>query len=49
LYQTLNEKPGLQIANVLRELVAQQKQINQLVILVALILFGFIVLYFIRG
>lgn len=49
LYQTLNEKPGLQIANVLRELVAQQKQINQLVILVALILFGIIVLYFIRG
>ncbi|BBJ23328.1 ubiquinone biosynthesis regulatory protein kinase UbiB [Candidatus Nitrotoga sp. AM1P] len=49
LYQTLNEKPGLQIATVLRELVAQQKQINQLVILVALILFGFIVLYFFRG
>ena len=49
LYQTLNEKPGLQIANVLRELVAQQKQINQLVTLVALILFGFILLYFIRG
>ncbi|CAH1092375.1 ubiquinone biosynthesis regulatory protein kinase UbiB [Candidatus Nitrotoga sp. 1052] len=49
LYQTLNEKPGLQIANVLRELVSQQKQINQLVTLVALILFGFIVLYFIRG
>jgi ubiquinone biosynthesis protein len=49
LHQTLNEKPGLQIAGVLRELVAQQKQINQLVTLVALILFGFIVLYFIRG
>ena len=49
LHQTLNEKPGLQIASILRELVAQQRQINQLVILVALILFGFIVLYFIRG
>lgn len=49
LHQTLNEKPGLQIAGVLRELVAQQKQINQLVTLVALILFGFIVLYFMRG
>jgi ubiquinone biosynthesis protein len=49
LYQTLNEKPGVQIATVLRELVAQQKQINQLVVLVALILFGFIVLYFFRG
>lgn len=49
LHQTLNEKPGLQIAGVLRELVAQQKQINQLVTLVALILFGFIILYFMRG
>ena len=49
LHQTLNEKSGVQIASVLRELVSQQKQINQLVTLVALILFGLIVLYFVRG
>jgi ubiquinone biosynthesis protein len=49
LHQTLNEKPGLQIAGVLHELAVQKKKTNQLVALIALILFGMIVLYFVRG